>query len=137
MYRLIILIALLPIFIASAPVALAAGTGATPAPQIATEKCPPPHEKEDCLKLANPLKGDTTDINDIIGNIIKGALGVMGSLTLLMLVYGGFQWLTSAGNAEKVSAGTQTMIWAVVGVAVVLASYLVLSTFTEYLTGAR
>ena len=51
----------------------------------------------------------------VYGNIVKYALGLVGSLTLLMLVWGGFQWVTSAGNAEKVNKGSQTMIWAAIG----------------------
>lgn len=89
-------------------------------------------------RLENPLgtgqKG-TTEVTDLINIIIKAALGIIGGLTLLMFVWGGFQWLTSAGNPEKVSAGSQTMIWAVIGVVVVLASYILLSTFLEYLSG--
>ncbi len=88
-------------------------------------------------KLENPIgtgqKG-TTEASVIIATVIKAALGIIGAITLLMFVYGGFQWLTSAGNAEKVTAGTQTMIWAVIGVALVLGSYILLSTFLNFLT---
>ncbi|MBI2037897.1 MAG: hypothetical protein HYT15_03125 [Candidatus Magasanikbacteria bacterium] len=88
-------------------------------------------------KLENPIgsgqKG-TTEVSVIIATVIKAALGIIGAITLLMFVYGGFQWLTSAGNAEKVTAGTQTMIWAVIGVALVLGSYILLSTFLNFLT---
>jgi hypothetical protein len=86
--------------------------------------------------LENPLSSGT-DIPSIISVVIKTALGIIGGLTLLMLVWGGFQWLTSAGNSDKVHAGTQTMIWAVIGVVLVFASYILLSTFTSYLTGAK
>jgi hypothetical protein len=93
---------------------------------------------QEICSLENPIglgvKG-TTDFNSIISLVIKTALSIIGALTLLMLVWGGFQWLTSAGNPEKVKSGTQTMIWAIIGVALVFASYLVLSTFTNYLTG--
>ena len=85
-------------------------------------------------KLENPLQNGT-EVTAIIGTIIKAALGIVGALTLLMLVWGGFQWLTSAGNPEKVKMGTQTMVWAIIGVLLVFASYLLLSTFTDYLTG--
>lgn len=88
------------------------------------------------VKLQNPL-GSTVEATDIIGGIIKGALGIVGSLALLMLVLGGFRWLTSAGSSEKIEQGTKTMVWAVIGVFLVFASYLLLSTFTEYLTGAK
>ena len=90
--------------------------------------------KEIC-KLENPLKSGV-EVTDIISIVIKSALGIIGALTLLMLVWGGFQWLTSAGSAEKVKAGTQTMVWAIIGVILVFASYILLSTFTDYLTGA-
>ncbi|OGH69362.1 MAG: hypothetical protein A2754_02410 [Candidatus Magasanikbacteria bacterium RIFCSPHIGHO2_01_FULL_47_8] len=99
-----------------------------------TQKCLSDNKSE-CVVLENPL--GTTDVPTLLGTLIKAALGIIGSLTLLMLIWGGFQWLTSAGNAEKVKSGTQTMIWAVIGVVLVFSSYLILSTFTEYLTGKK
>jgi hypothetical protein len=86
--------------------------------------------------LENPIGSSTagtTEVTDLISKIIKSALGIMGGLTLLMFVWGGFQWLTSAGNPEKVESGTQTMVWAVIGIIVVLSSYILLSTFLDYL----
>ncbi len=85
--------------------------------------------------LENPLVGDPTSASKIIGTIIKGVLGILGSLTLLMLIWGGFQWLTSAGNSEKVEKGTKTMLWAIVGVAVVLSAYILISALTNLLSG--
>ncbi len=102
-----------------------------------TSPCPDNLNRE-CLALENPIgsgKTGITDVNVLLGTLIKAALGIVGSLTLLMLVWGGFQWLTSAGNAEKVKKGTQTMIWAIVGVALVFSSYIILKTFTDLLTG--
>ena len=87
--------------------------------------------------LDNPLKGNVTDAREIIGNIIRVALGLLGSLALLMLVWGGFQWMTSAGNSEKVEKGTTTMIWALIGVVLVLSSYLLVETLTRVLSTGR
>lgn len=89
--------------------------------------------QEVCV-LENPLAGDKTSVGAIISTIIKTALTIIGALALLMFVWGGFQWLTSAGNDQKVEAGTKTMLWAVVGIILVFASYVLLSTFTDYLT---
>jgi hypothetical protein len=98
------------------------------------EDCPTGN-REKCTNLENPLKSKTTNVVVIIGTIIRYALMVIGSFTLLMVVWGGFQWLTSVGNAEKIKKGSQTMIWAAIGVVLVLASYLILSTYVNYLTG--
>ncbi|HSR89366.1 MAG TPA: pilin [Candidatus Udaeobacter sp.] len=91
---------------------------------------------QEICSLDNPLSSGT-EATGIINVIIKGALGIIGALTLLMLIWGGFQWLTSAGNPEKVKTGTQTMVWAIIGVILVFSSYLLLSTFTDYLTSKK
>lgn len=88
-----------------------------------------------CVSLANPLSSGQTEVAPIIGIIIKAAMGIMGALVLLMLVWGGFQWLTSAGNPEKVKKGSQTMIWAVIGLFLVLSSYLILDAVLKALRG--
>ncbi len=103
-----------------------------------TVPCDPAHpEKGQCVKLCNPIESGTIDIKVILGGIIKFALGIVGSLTLLMLVWGGFLWLTSGGNPERVKKGTQTMLWATIGVILVFASYLIVRNFTEYLTTGK
>jgi len=58
-----------------------------------------------------------------IGRIINSALGIVGSLALLMFIYGGFIWLTSAGSADKVTKGKNVLIWATIGLIVIFMSY--------------
>lgn len=86
------------------------------------------------VKLENPLQSGATDMPTLIGTIIKGLLGVMGGLMLLMIVWGGFQWLTAAGSPERVKSGTQTIIWAVIGAAITLSSYVVLNIILKFLS---
>ena len=90
---------------------------------------------DEICSIENPIQ--TTEVTSLIKTVISAVLGIIGSFALLMLVWGGFQWLTSAGNAEKVDAGTKTMVWALIGVMVVLASYFLLSTFLDFLTGKQ
>lgn len=86
------------------------------------------------VELENPLTVEA-DPSAIIGLIIKSLLGVVGGLALVMTVYGGFQWLTSAGSPEKVKSGSMTMLWSIIGLIVVLSSYLLVDTFLQYLAG--
>jgi len=81
-----------------------------------------------CVKLENPLNISDAKISVqvIIGNIIKAFLGIIGSIAMVMIVKGGANWLLSAGNPEKVQKGTKTMMWAVIGVILVMASYVLL-----------
>ena len=59
----------------------------------------------------------------LIGQVIKGVLGLVGSLALAMFVYGGFTWMLAAGNSTNVEKGKQILIWATIGLIVIFSSY--------------
>lgn len=77
-------------------------------------------------ELRNPL-GTVTDISQIVGNVLRALFGILGSIALLMFIYGGFTWLTSGGAAEKIQKGKDTMVWAVLGIAIVFAAYTIVN----------
>lgn len=74
--------------------------------------------------LTNPLKADS--VPELIGIIIKAVLGIVGSIALLMFIYGGFMWLTSGGNDKKIEEGRKTLVWSILGLALIFASYAIL-----------
>ena len=75
-------------------------------------------------QLDNPL-GDIDTPQELIGQIINSALGLVGSIALLMFIYGGFLWITAAGNSQNVQKGQDTLKWAVIGLVVVFTAYAV------------
>ncbi|MFA6475301.1 MAG: pilin [Patescibacteria group bacterium] len=84
-----------------------------------------------------PPFGSTSQasITVIIAILIQILLGIVGSLALLMFVWGGMNLIFSHGNEEMVTKGKKILIWAVIGLAVVLASYALLSfTFSIFQT---
>jgi hypothetical protein len=83
-----------------------------------TEGCP----GANCTtSLTNPLSVSTPQA--LIGKIINAVLGVVGSLALLMFVYGGLTWMTSSGSQEKVKKGRDIIVWSIIGLAIIFASY--------------
>jgi hypothetical protein len=88
---------------------------------------------EDTVMLANPL-GPVTNLNIVIGLLIRSLLGIIGSIALVVFIYGGFTMMTAAGNPERVRRGQATLVWAIIGLAVIFSAYalarLVLETFT-------
>ncbi len=93
------------------------------------------------VDLTNPIGGTASNktgeirIKVIVGNIIKQALTILGSITFVVFLVGGAYWLTSAGNAERVKKGSQTMVWAAIGLFVVFAAYGILAALIGGLTG--
>ena len=87
-------------------------------------------------KLPNPLGENVVDPTLIIGNVIKAVLAVVGSLALAVFIYGGLTWVISAGNEEKVKKGKDMIMWAAFGLAVIFASYALVSFMIGALSGA-
>lgn len=90
--------------------------------------------------LTNPIAGTKdnpkgiTDVNILIGTIVNTVVGITGSFALLAFIAGGFLWLTSAGNPEKIKMGSNAMIWAAVGMFIILTSYAIISTLLQGIT---
>jgi hypothetical protein len=74
------------------------------------------------IDLHSPL-GDKITVPILIRNIINAALGIVGSLALLMFIYGGFTWMLAAGNEQAVEKGKNILTWATIGLIVIFASY--------------
>lgn len=100
-------------------------------------------DSDGSISLPNPLgrkfpgnSNGVTNLNVLFGNVIKYMLGFMlGPFALLVFVYGGFLWLTSAGNQERITKGKDTMLWATIGIIVVFTSYTALSFIMKALRG--
>lgn len=87
-------------------------------------------------QLYNPLDpGNTGNVTiaTIIGRLIQTILGVTGSVALLMFVWGGFLWLISAGEPEKVKKGKEAMKWATFGLVVIVGAYMIVNAIVTAL----
>lgn len=63
----------------------------------------------------------------VIGNIIKSLLGLTGTVTVIMMVYGGLLWMTAAGNEKAVSKAKQIILWTAIGLVLIFSSYTILN----------
>lgn len=69
--------------------------------------------------LSGALGSTTSDLRDTVRRFINIGLGFLGVLTVLMVIYGGYMWLTAAGNEESVEKGKQILLWAIIGAIVI------------------
>lgn len=70
------------------------------------------------VTLANPL--NTTDATVVLGYINTFLLAIAAPICGIMVVWGGFQMITSAGDPEKFSSGKKTLLYAAIGFIVVI-----------------
>ncbi|HNW55619.1 MAG TPA: pilin [bacterium] len=63
---------------------------------------------------------------DFIARIIRNILGLAGTLTMVMMVYGGLLWMTARGNQKMISQAQKIMIWTAIGLVIIFSSYTIL-----------
>ncbi len=84
------------------------------------------------VSLENPLEADS--VPELVSNVIRGLLGIVGAIALFYLIWGGIVWLTSGGSAERVKKGKDTIVWAIYGLLIIFFSYVIVNyLFTELL----
>lgn len=76
--------------------------------------------------------GFQTDLALIIGNIIRAALSLTGTIFLVLIIYAGFVWMTAGGNEEKIRKAKLIIQSAVIGLIIILSSY----SITEFVIGS-
>ena len=73
--------------------------------------------------LGGSLGLGNADLKQSVINIINLALGLMSLVAVVMIIIGGFTWLTAGGNEEKVDKAKKTISAAVIGIVVVLLAW--------------
>ena len=62
---------------------------------------------------------------DLINRIVNQVLPIVGALFLVMFLWGGVMWMTAGGEKGKLHKAQQTLMNAVIGVAVVIGAYFI------------
>lgn len=92
-----------------------------------------------CSKPANKgsalcqgyLEGKDTDVqnnpqNNPIVSVITDVINILsyvaGILVVILVIIGGFKYITSGGEAQKAASGRQTILYALIGLVVVVLS---------------
>ena len=62
-------------------------------------------------------------LRDTIGGVVNIVLGFLGILATLIILLGGFKWMTSQGNTEKVDEAKKLIGAGIVGLVIILTAY--------------
>ena len=68
--------------------------------------------------------------------VISNLLAVGGIIFFVMLLTGGYQYLTSGGSPDSVARAQNTLTYAIIGLVAAMLSYMIL-LLIEYVTGAE
>ena len=62
-------------------------------------------------------------IGETIAYVIRGFLGLLGIIFLVLMVMAGHKWMTAGGSEEKVKEAKDTIRRAIIGLIIVIAAY--------------
>lgn len=78
-------------------------------------------------KLPNPGDADV-----LVTNILNAAYAFAGLIAVGFIIYGGIMYTTSAGDPAKTKKASQTLLYSIIGLAVVLLA----AAITNFVLGA-
>ena len=79
------------------------------------------------------FKTEDVDIGITIGKIIKIVLSYLGIISVILIIVGGFYWMTSGGNEEKIKGAKNMIVSAIIGMAIISLSYVLANFFLQKL----
>ena len=117
-----IIMSVLSLGVLIAPVALTASAGA--APSISSGLCSGATNLQLTTTPSNDCSGvngdnATSQFNSLLTNAVNIFSVIVGVIAVIMIIVGGFRYITSGGDSGKVSAAKSTIIYAIVGLIIV------------------
>lgn len=86
--------------------------------------------KQTASKAGIPTRN--TDLPTLIGTILNSVLSLVGVIFLVIIVWGGFLWMTARGNDKQVETAKQLITSAIIGLLIIAGGYAI----TNFVLGA-
>lgn len=78
-------------------------------------------------QIATELGQQQQDLRVTIARIIRTAMSLLGIIAVLIILYGGFKWMTSAGSDEAVGDAKKIITAGIIGLVIILTAYAIAS----------
>ena len=63
------------------------------------------------------------DVRTTIARIIRTAMGLLGIVAVVIILIGGFKWMTAGGNDEQTGEARKWIFSGIIGLAIILSAY--------------
>lgn len=86
------------------------------------------------ITIDNPLKTDIDTLPEFVEEVLRIVLKVGIPIVTLFIIYAGLLFVMAAGNPEKLKKAKETMLWTLVGAAVLLGAWVIAEAIQGTLT---
>lgn len=73
--------------------------------------------------------------SSITEEVLRVVFGIAGGIAMIMIVIGGFKYITSLGNAQNVAKAKDTILYAVIGLIVCILAYAIVGFVINNVSG--
>ncbi len=80
--------------------------------------------------------GGEGNIKNLINTLVNWALGFLGFICVLFIIYAGFLYVTSNGSEDKAGEAKKIILYCLIGVIIIFASYAIVNTILGATAGA-
>ncbi len=77
--------------------------------------------------VQSSIKLGSGDVRETAGRIINVALGFLGIIAVVIVLMGGFKYMISGGNEEKVGEAKKLIVSGIIGLAIILSAWAITS----------
>jgi len=87
------------------------------------------------IMAAIPINQDVAQLQEletVFGNIVQALLALAGIVLFIMLLTGGFKYLTAGGDPKQVEAAQKTLTYAIAGLVLIALAYLILKLINVF-----
>ncbi|MDO4508035.1 MAG: hypothetical protein Q4B65_01475 [Candidatus Saccharibacteria bacterium] len=70
---------------------------------------------------------DNSDLSGDITGIINGIIGALGIVAVVVIIIGGVNYMTSAGDAGKVKTAKNTILYGCIGLAICVLAFAIVN----------
>lgn len=86
------------------------------------------------VTIDNPLKTDIDTLPEFIEEVLRIVLKIGIPIITLFIIYAGLLFVMAAGNPEKLKKAKETLLWTLVGAAVLLGAWVIAEAIQGTLT---
>jgi heme/copper-type cytochrome/quinol oxidase subunit 2 len=79
------------------------------------------------------LNSADEDVRQQAVDVIRYLMTFLGIIAVAIILWGGFQWLTAAGNQDRIESAKKTIIAGIIGLIIILAAFAIV-TFVVNIT---
>jgi hypothetical protein len=86
--------------------------------------------------IQNATNIQLKDIAAIIENeFFKFLTYFAGSVAVIYIILGGYEYLTSGGDSKKIASAKATLLWAIIGLTIIISAQVIVTVWKNLLKG--